>query len=237
MRDPLILPLVAVVSGILLGRWLGFSTFDALWPAAMLGGLAIAGGRMRRPCVLLALVFFGTFVDAWHRPGAAPEIDAGSREIVLLDGCVVEPTVFSPGREQFTLELAAGARARVSMAVDDMNPLQKLDYGQRVEIEARVRAPHNFENPGGFDYAAYLAHQKIFWTATMTRGSAAKVLQGRCGWRFLAGVFWLRTAALERLERLYAGDSYSTGMMEAILIGESSGLEVGSPGTELEFAL
>ena len=36
----------------------------------------------------------------------------------------------------------------------------------------------------------------------------------------------MRTAALERFGALlYAGDDYSTGMMEAILIGESSGLE------------
>jgi competence protein ComEC len=230
VRDPLILPLAAVVSGILLGRWLGLSTFDAVWPMAALLALAIPRGRLRRFAIALALVFFGSFVDAWHRPGAPPQIDAGSKEIVLLDGCVVEPTVFSPGREQFTLELAEGARARVSLPLPDddpgdPNPLQKLTYGQRVEIEARVRSPHNFENPGGFDYAAYLAHQKIFWTATMTRGSQARVLPGRCGWRFMAGVFWLRTAALERLERMYAGDSYSTGMMEAILIGETSALE------------
>jgi competence protein ComEC len=41
----------------------------------------------------------------------------------------------------------------------------------------------------------------------------------------MAVVFRLRTAALERLDRLYAGDNYSTSMMQAVLIGESSGLE------------
>ena len=142
-----------MVSGLLLGRWLGFSTLDAAWPMAALLALAIPSGRLRPVCLGLALVFFGTFLDAWHRPSPAPEIDAGAKEIVLLDGCVVEPTVFSPGREQFTLELAAGARARVSLSLDDPDQLQKFSYGQRVEIEARVRSPHNFENPGGFDYA------------------------------------------------------------------------------------
>jgi competence protein ComEC len=220
-----LLPLAAVVGGILLGRWLGFTAFEALWPMAALLALAIPESRVRRWAMGLALVFFGALLMAWHRPEARPEIDAGSKEIVLLDGCVVEPTVFSPGREQFTLELAEGARARVSLALEDPAPLRKLAYGQIVEIEARVRSPHNFENPGGFDYAAYLAHQKIYWTATMTRGTEARVLPGRCGSRFMAGVFRLRTAALERIERLYAGDDYSIGMMEAVLIGESSGLE------------
>src|ERR1043166_2307475 len=86
-------------------------------------------------------------------------------------------------RSQFTLEIDRGARARVILALLEEDTPQKLDYGQRVEIEARIRRPHNFNNPGSFDYAAYLARQNIFWTATMTRGSAARILPGRCGSR------------------------------------------------------
>jgi competence protein ComEC len=167
--------------------------------------------------------------EAWHRPGPPPTVDAGSREIVLLQGCVVEPTVFSTAREQFTLELDPGARARVSMNLDDDTSSQRLDYGQRVEIEARIRAPHNYNNPGSFDYALYLAREKIFWTATMARRTTARILPGRCGSRFQAFVFALRTAAVDRIEKLYPGlnqaDTFSTGMMEAVLIGEKSKLE------------
>ena len=228
MRDPLIPPLVAVITGILLGQLLPLSVREAAWPVAAFVALAICAwrsSRLRYACTLLSLVFAGILDFALHRPPPAPEIDAGFRETVVLDGCVVEPTVFSPGREQFTLELDWRARARVSLPVpDDSAPQQKLAYGQRVEIEARVRSPHNFNNPGGFDYTAYLARQYIYWTATMPRGSQATVLPGRCGSRFMALVFALRTDALERIDQLYAGDTYNTGMMEAILIGESSGL-------------
>src|SRR5580658_8448117 len=38
-------------------------------------------------------------------------------------------------------------------------------------------------------------------------------------------VFALRVAALDRIERLYGEDGYSTGMLEAVLIGETSKLE------------
>ena len=238
MSDPLIPPLAAVVAGILLGHWLPFSTRQAAWPIAAFLVLACGAGlrpaksrpkacstSLRNACILLALVFAGTLDLAWHRPPPAPEIDASFRETVLLDGCVVEPTVFSPGREQFTLELAWNARARVSLPLEDNSEsLQKLAYGQRVEIEARVRGPHNYNNPGGFDYTAYLARQNIYWTATMTPRSQAAILPGRCGSRFLGLVFALRTAALEKLDQLYSGDTYNTGMMEAILIGETSSL-------------
>ena len=225
MSDPLILPLAAVVSGILLGRALSFSGFDASWPVVVFLLLAlVATRRLRRWCLLLALIFLGAFADAWHRPGARPTIDAGSRETVVLAGCVVEPSVLSPGRQQFTLELERDARVRVSLPLDDDRVPQRLEYGQRVEIEARVRTPRNFNNPGSFDYAGYLARQKIYWTASMTRGSVAQVLPGRCGWRAMALIFALRGAALDRIERLYA-DGYTAGMLEAMLIGESSQLQ------------
>ena len=142
---------------------------------------------------------------------------------------MVEPSVLSPGRQQFTVELDPGARARVSLPLDDDRPLQRLEYGQRVEIEARVRPPRNFNNPGSFDYAGYLARQRIFWTASMTHGSAARILPGRCGLRPMAWIFALRGAALDRIERLYpsnVGDNvYTSGMMQAMLIGESSQLQ------------
>nr|MDP9113688.1 ComEC family competence protein [Acidobacteriota bacterium] len=225
MSDPLVPPLAAVVSGILLGRALSFSRFEAGWPVAVFLVLAlVASRRLRRWCLLLVLLFVGAFTEAWHRPGARPTIDAGSRETVVLAGCVVEPSVLSPGRQQFTLELERDARVRVSLPLDDDVAPQRLEYGESVEIEARVRTPRNFNNPGSFDYAGYLARQKIYWTASMARGSAAKVLAGRCGLRPMAMIFALRGAALDRIERLYK-DAYTSGMMEAMLIGESSQLQ------------
>jgi competence protein ComEC len=204
---------------------------ESAWPVAAFLLLAFAArGRNRflaGTCALLAIFFIGIFAEAWHRPGPPPEIDAGSRETVILEGCVVAPTVFSTTREQFTLELDSTlkARARVSLAIEENATPQRLDYGEHVELEARVRRPHNYNNPGSFDYAAFLARENIFWTATMARGSTVRVLPGRCGSRFMAGVFALRVAALNRIDRLYGGDDYATGMMEAVLMGETSKME------------
>ncbi|MEQ1884239.1 MAG: ComEC/Rec2 family competence protein, partial [Bryobacteraceae bacterium] len=101
----------------------------------------------------------------------------------------------------------------------------RFRYGQRVELDARVRRPHNFGNPGSFDYEGYLARQQIYWSASVARGSVPKVLEGRCGSRLQAAIFSLREAALRRVESLYAGDEYAIGMMEALLIGETSRIE------------
>jgi hypothetical protein len=145
VRDPLIPPLIAIASGILISRLFQFSLLEAAWPVAAFLALAVVG--LRRVNVLLALVFAGAWAQAWHRPGAPPEIEAGPRETMIVEGCVVEPTVLSANREQFTLEISRGARARVSLALRDGQTPQRLDYGQHVEIDARLRKPHNYNNP------------------------------------------------------------------------------------------
>jgi competence protein ComEC len=176
-------------------------------------------------CRSLVFLLFGAFLAVIHQPGSPPALDAGAHETVVLDGCVVSPSAFSEGRDQFVLELAPNARVRVSIALRDHEIPPDLRYGQLAELEARVRRIRNFQNPGEFDYEAFSARSHIFWTASATGAASVKVKPGRCGSRFLAAVFTLRTGALRRIERLYAGNPYATGMMEATLIGESSRME------------
>ncbi|HYL78781.1 MAG TPA: ComEC/Rec2 family competence protein [Bryobacteraceae bacterium] len=229
MKDPLILPLVALSGGILLSRWVRFEAREVAIILPLL--FALTGVAWKRapllitPCCLFSILFCGVWIDTLHRPGAVPEIDAGVRETVLLSGCVVEPPAFYEGRDQFVLELAPKARARVTLAIRDGEIPPPLSYGQLIEIEARVRPIRNFQNPGAFDYQSYEARSGIYWTASAAEGSRVAIQPGRCGSRFFAAIFTLRTAALNRLESLYQGNPYATGMLEATLIGETRKLE------------
>ncbi len=171
------------------------------------------------------VLFCGALLQVLHRPPSPPEIDAHAHETVILDGCVVAPSAFSEGRDQFVIELAPKARARVTIMVRDREIPPDLRYGQEVELEARMRRIRNFQNPGEFDYEGFSARSGIYWTATATGAGSVIRKPGRCGSRFFAAVFALRTGALRRIERLYAGSPYATGMMEATLIGESSRME------------
>ena len=86
MRDPLILPLVAVVAGILLGRSVGFTVWESSWPLLVFSVLVVVSRRLPHTISkALALIFVGVLAQAWHRPDAPPEIDAGSREVVVLE--------------------------------------------------------------------------------------------------------------------------------------------------------
>ena len=229
LKDPLIAPLVALGTGILASRWASFGITETAVALAFSAGLAIAATRISRPlaltCCLIALVFGGVLVDLLHRPGPPPVIEASSQETVILSGCVVDPPIFYEGRDQFTVELAPRVGVRAGLTLRDGEKPPDLRYGQRVEFEVRLRPVRNFHNPGSFDFVAYSARRQIYWTASIRAGSPVQVMPGRCGSRFFAAIFALRTAALQRIEDLYRNDTYATGMMQAILLGESTKLE------------
>ena len=175
-------------------------------------------------CCLCGFFFAGQLLALVHRPSPPPELDAEGREIVIVGGCVVEPPAISGERERFLLELAPQARAQVTLYTKEGEALPPLKYGQNIELEARVRKPRNYGNPGDFDYRHFLARQNIYWTAS---GNAATVrrLPGRCGSPIVKAAMDLRAAVLRRTEQLYHGDDYLSGMMQAMLMGQNFQLQ------------
>lgn len=224
------LPVAAFAAGILTAHFFYFTLSDLSLPGALAAvALALAffvpgGGRMRLAAVACALALVGIAVQVLHRPGRTPRLDAGDGEMVLLDGCVTNPPVFSPYREQFTLQLAPKASARISVTLKADEQLD-LAYGQKVETAAKVRLPRNFQNPGAFDYAGYLAAQRIFWTASVASPADVRVLPGRCGSRAMAWLYGAWTWMLDRLTRLYPDDAETAGLLKATLLGETSGVD------------
>jgi competence protein ComEC len=230
LRNPLLAPLAAVATGILVSRFVQFEVRElAVW-FFLLAGLAgfslwRVSRRMAVVCLLGALVPVGIWIEIRHRLPTPPELDAAPRELVILSGCMVSPPSFYEGRGQMVLELEPGARAQVNLNLKEGEQAPRLVYGQKVEVDARVRHPHNFGNPGAFDYVNYLARQDIYWLASARSAKSVRVLKGRCGSTFQAAISAMRVTALERIEALYPGDGYATGMMQGILIGDSTRLE------------
>ena len=229
VKHPLVGPLAAIAAGILVSRFVPFQSselFGAIAAFLLLGILALfrRSRILAGICCSLGLFCAGALTALVHAPGPPPELDAEGREIVILGGCVVEPPAISGERERFLLELEPHARVQVTLFTKGDEPLPTLHYGQNVDLDARVRKPRNFGNPGAFDYAHYLARQDIYWTAS-SAANTVRVLPGRCGSRFQKAVMDLRQAALARIERLYHGNDYQTAIMQAILIGQSYQLQ------------
>ncbi len=229
-REPLLLPAACLAGGILLAHFFYFQLFDLFIPAALavlVLVIALATKSCKRFRTISSFLCFslaGIAAQVIHRPAHTPKLNADDGEVVVLSGCVTNPPVFSPEREQFTLDLTPRAAARLTLNLKHDDHLA-LRYGQRAEITAKIRSPRNFQNPESFDYAGYLALQHIYWTGSVSSSSDVKILPGSCGSALAAGLFSVRGWALQRLRDLYPDDAHTAGLLQATLLGETSGVE------------
>ena len=169
LRDPLVPVFLALAVGVVASRAAavdvaGIPLAHALTATAVLAALAwIARAFITRRAAwaagLASVGCLGIALDVVHRPPPPPEIEFTPGESMVLAGCVVEPVAQSPDREQMVLELAEGARARVNWYLEEGQAAPLLRYGQRIEIEAKLRKPRNYANPGAFDFE----HAHCWW--------------------------------------------------------------------------
>ena len=152
-REPLLLPVTALAAGILLAHFGFFRLEDLILPALFAlvaaGAAMLSSGdrRLRLATACAGLVLAGMATQILHRPTRTPRLTAEDAETVILSGCVINPPVFSPDREQFTLRLApkASIRLTVNLKPDEKFP---LEYGQRVEVPAKIRTTPQLPEPG-----------------------------------------------------------------------------------------
>lgn len=227
--EPLVWPVLALIAGILCSRFLPFVQRD-LWigfaALTVLAAFALwkVSERTAWMAGLAAVFLLGILVEVRKRSQPRPEIDFTPDETMILAGCVVEPPRLSQDREQFVIELDRDARVRVNWHLEEGEQPPVLRYGQRVELEARLRKPRNYGNPGSFDFAGYLARRDIYWLASANRRSRLEILDGQCGSRTLSILYRWREKSLDRLDDLLARDPYALGMSRAILLGDTAKL-------------
>lgn len=93
-----------------------------------------------------------------------------------------------------------------------------LRPGERWRLSARLKRPHGFQNPGGFDYEAFLFQQRIRATGYV-RG--AEALGDGPVWRY--GIHRLRHHVGERM-RAVLGERALGGIVVALANGDRGGI-------------
>ena len=228
-REPLLIPFLGYATGIALATWLSpqLTVWEGIYSAAagLFLFLLTRRSATQMACLFLTLTGIGIAWQIHSRKGPPPSINADSGETLILSGCVVDPPVFYEHRSRFLLDLGNNAIAQVSFFLNDDDPAPDFHYGQRIEFEAKLKVPHNYRNPGDFDYVAYLNKRDIYWNASAKGNVPVTILPGTCGSKLAAAIFNLRTKALDRLTQLFPDDSYANGMLAAILIGETRKLD------------
>ncbi len=226
----MLFPFLALTAGILTGRFYYFLFSDLFWPVVCSLSLLVvclvvpSAKRMRTASAMLVLVLLGVCTQVSHRQKFRPSLTIPDGELGLIEGCVTDPPVLAGTKAQLTLNLTPRSAVRLSVMLKS-GKLSPLHYGQRIEAAAKVRSPHNFQNPGEFSYTEWLNNQHIFWTATASSPDDIQIEKGSCGSPAMAGVYAVRDWALSRLNDLYPNDGETSTLLKAILLGQTAGVE------------
>ena len=235
-RSPLGLPLIALLTGILLG-----DAYPALSTAALpLGMVTLAGGlllRRRTWCAtcFFALAFLGaglSFPQRWSAPPPPADLtrvlgqaDPRCAEPVevLLTGVLDAPPRASSGGTRLTMgveEMArdgrrARATGRVRIHVRDGGS-RGLRTGDRFLARVTLRPPHRYRNAGCADPARALARMGIRRVAAIDSARALVLLPSSR--RSPALLEDVRDRLSRFLERRAPREA---GVLEALLLGEA----------------
>ncbi len=189
-----------------------------------LAGLVFAP-RMRMPLAVL----IGFLWALWHAAATldrelAPELQGRD---LRLTGVVASLPLERGHRLRFEFDVerleADGASRPVPGRVRlnwyrDHPPMR---VGQRWELTARLKRPHGFMNPGGFDYERWLFERGIRATGYV-RGASDHRLLGDAG----EARYWLdrkRQALAETMSDALGGRPQA-GLISALVLGERGGI-------------
>lgn len=178
----------------------------------------------------------------------APFLDGGEVTVtahVTRDG-VFRPGAFGGLRQQVDVETeevsgpqgsatpAAGLRlnlyaARASGEDEEEDSggaaFAALRYGQRLRFTTKLRPPHNYGNPGAFDYRNWLAGQGIAALAPV-RADRLERLEGFRGSRWLAARSAVQRRIRAEIEALWGPQD--APVLEAMVLGEHSAIDRGT---------
>ncbi len=190
--------------------------------------LPVGIAAWRRPiwlplAFLVAGVFWTTLRADWVLSDALPsELD---RRDVRLQGVVADipqPTergtrlLFDVNEARFRGDAVAVPRRIILNSYGE----QSFNVGERWQVVARLKRPHGFQNPGGFDYERYLFQSRIRATGYIRTQTAPQRLPG---WSLRYAVDRWRQYLGGRI-RAVLGTEPLTGIVVALANGDKRGI-------------
>ncbi len=176
---PLLPALIAYCAGLIAGKyaaapaWLALSCSGALlaallWSAYTKRRFAATAAALAALCALGAAAITSA-LSPRHPPGHIARCAGGGK--VNVEGIVTRSPRLTENRTYLVLRvtrLHTRARSRAACGLLRLslgNAEKKYGYGDRLRFVCLVSRPRNFNNPGGFDYAGFLARRSVFATA------------------------------------------------------------------------
>ncbi len=195
--DPPLAAALIVGGGLVLAAGVMFAIRLRWWTAAAAGAMLVLGLVLGQP------------PDRARLPADHVLNLADGRRPVRLIGLIDQTP--QPGAETSVLYLRvlkadgrpASGRIRITLARLSSRPAP----GDLVRLTTRLKPIHSFANPGGFDYAAYMARRGVWVRAWLFSDHDLKIMaRDQGGWwlRVLAWFHRRRTAAADLIVRCLA---------------------------------
>jgi len=231
MHKPVIFLTLAYLAGILLGH--GFLYFPYTVGILLILGIVTAGiftllKKLPFQRILLYLipgllgVAASIYSAAWLPASHYTRLFPAENIPHVLEGSISSPLDRDPDRTAFIMELSQvdGTPVRGSVRVSVREEIASLGYGDHVRVSGKMRKPGSFMNPGGFDYAEYLARSGVFATVSVRTGDDIALLKRG------AGVFRTIQDWRERIRQAFLASTAGAGsaILQAMVLGEEGGL-------------
>ena len=230
---PIIPLLIAGIAGIYLGTGFPGHLVWAGGVALLCAGLMIGLIVRQQAALMVPLLLFLALGYLSIQPWIAPRIPPQHISHYLdnrrwdVEGIIDSRPLVSDGRQKFYLRtqhlrnaeetIAVTGNVRVTVAGNG----PRLQPGDRVLLNSRIRSIRNFNNPGGFDYQRYMAFQNVRGTAYTSAERIRRLDKHPREDRFGA-MDGFRTRVTRLIED--SGQGPSGSVLKALIVGDRSAI-------------
>jgi len=239
-RQPLLWASLAYAGGICAGR---YAWRPPLWwlIAGLVFGFSAFYYLRRRARVGMALTLSSLFVfgalPLQSRPPVGDEIGSldDGQDVLVTAHVIREGSLMRKGLGDLQQKLDLGVeqidagghirnshpgiRASFYRKADSPAAIHEFRYGERIRFPTKLYRPHNFRNPGAFDYEGYLAENGIAALASVKTGEV-ELLPGFAGSRFELWRTRARHNVVQKIHLLWPENE--AALVDAMLIGENA---------------
>jgi competence protein ComEC len=231
MHKPIIPLTLTYISGLLLGHGFLYFPYTISITVLFLLLTALILIRFDRLTTRRALLFIlpgiigfcaYLFSAAWLPADHYTRHIAVDRSLHEITGTITSPLDRDPDRTAFVMDVhdIDGTRVSGKIRVSVREELLPVGYGDIIRVTGKLFEPRGFNNPGGFDYPAYLARSGIYYAAYAKSAQRIDVLTRG------TGIFRKIQDWREQIRQAFLSSTSGPGsaILQAMVLGEEGGL-------------
>src|SRR5919108_6407549 len=230
--------LIALTVSLLAGQAAAVLPFQAAFLLAFvpLAPLPLLFSRSRRQLALLAIAALSLFVVGYgrHQMLLVPDFPPNHLRSVMsedarlyLEGTLLREPEKLPNRSRWSLRFdrlwhPTGAEdINGDLLLTVRNVHREWRFGDRVRLWLQPRIPRDAGNPGGFDYATYLARRGIYAIGFLDDDSEVELVS-RESHGLVAWIELLRRDMRRYIDRNFSHDNGA--LLKALVVGDMGGI-------------